>query len=310
MKTAIIGAGAMGSIYACLLAEAGHDVIAVTRNSLHREAIARSGLRVEGASGDRTIAIRTSESIPDSPVDLIILAVKAGDAESAAASLGPLITKDTVVLALQNGLGSAGKVARQVGGDRLIVGIAGGFGASMVAPGHVHHSGMQKILIGPWGGVSSASCQRIASTLQLAGFNAAVVDNILAMQWEKLICNVTFSALSALTGYTVGEIYHDAALYPVGLLAAKEAFETARTLQIPLSISDPVNHVESFAAGVMSAKPSMLADHEASRRSEIAFINGAVPTEAARAGLTAPVNQTLTALVMQRESQFETTGNR
>ncbi len=304
MKIVIIGAGAMGSIYAALLADAGNEVIAVTRNVEHRDAIRASGLRVEGASGDRTVSLSVSDEVPSTVADLVIIAVKARDAASVAAGLSPLLGEHTLILTMQNGLGSAELVARQIGSHRLMAGIAGGFGASMVQPGHIHHSGMQKILIGPFDDLSIHHCERIAGVWQQAGFRAAAVTDILSMQWEKLICNVAFSALSALTGLTVGGIVNDTGLYEIGLQAAREAFDVASALDIPLSVTDPVAHVEAFASQVMDAKPSMRADHEARRRSEIEFINGAVPREAARVHLTAPVNQTLTALVMQRESLF------
>jgi 2-dehydropantoate 2-reductase len=125
------------------------------------------------------------------------------------------------------------------------------------------------------------------------------------MQWEKLICNVAYSAPCALTGLTVGEAMDDPEIGPVSRAAAVEAWETARALGIGIDVPDPVAHVRAFGAQLPAAKPSALLDVEAGRVSEIGVINGAVPREAAKVGRTAPVNATLTALVHAREARLE-----
>src|SRR5687767_6259318 len=106
MKVAIVGCGAMGSMYAALLADAGHDVWAIDNWKEHVEAIRKDGLRLEGASGDRTVRVSaTSDPRAAGPCDLAILATKAMHVEAAAKSMQPLLKSDTVVLSIQNGLG-------------------------------------------------------------------------------------------------------------------------------------------------------------------------------------------------------------
>lgn len=304
LRIAVVGCGAMGSVYAARLAGAGHDVLVVDAWADHVAAIARDGLALSGPDGSRTAQVRAFPAPPAEPVDLVVLAVKAADVVPAASGLAPLLDDGTVVLTIQNGLGSAEQVAGVLGPDRLAVGIASGFGASLTGPGRVHHNAMKALRFGAYSGLPSVDVERVAAAWRAGGFDAAAVDDIAAMQWEKLICNVAYSAPCALTGLTVGEVMDHDEMGPISRAAATEAWETARALGIGIDVPDPVAHVRAFGAQMPAAKPSALLDIEAGRRSEIAVINGAIPREAAKVGLSAPVNATLTGLVRTREAGF------
>jgi len=143
----------------------------------------------------------------------------------------------------------------------------------------------------------------VAVVWRAAGFDAQAVHDISVMQWEKLICNVAYSALCALTGLTVGEVMDDAELGPVSRAAATEAWSVARARGIPIAVDDPVVLVREFAARMPDAKPSVLLDIQAGRTSEVDVINGAVPREAEKADVAAPVNETLTRLVKALEQR-------
>lgn len=303
MKIVVVGCGAMGSIYAALLASAGNDVAVVDTNAAHVDAINRNGLRVCGASGDRTVRLRAFLQPPPMAADLVVCAVKARFVAAAAAAMGPLLGPDTCVLTIQNGLGSDATLAAHIGADRVIVGIAQGFGASLPEPGCAHHNDMKAIRMGAFGGIAAARVRAIAALWAAAGFDAAAVDDIAAMQWEKLVCNVAYSAPCALTGMTVGEVRDHPQAGEVSRAAAREAFAVARALGIALRFDDPEAEVRAFAARMPQAKPSVLLDLEAGRPSEVDVINGAVPVQAEKVGMQAPVNATLTALVQALESR-------
>jgi 2-dehydropantoate 2-reductase len=304
MKVAIVGCGAMGSVYAGLLAGAGNEVLVVDGWQAHVDAIAAKGLRIEGASGDRVVKLRAYASAPDEKVDLVIVAAKAVQVMDAAQTAAKLVGADTVVLTIQNGLGSADVVADAVGRDRLAVGIAAAFGASMRGPGHAHHNNMNAVKLGAYAGLPATRVEEIAALWRSAGFNAEAADNVAAMQWEKLICNVAFSAPCALTGLTVGEAMDDPDIGPLGMAASLEAWQVARARKIAINVSDPQAFVRAFGERVRNARPSVLLDHDARRPSEIDVINGAVPREAAKCSMKAPVNASLTALVRQKERDF------
>ena len=97
-KVAVVGCGAMGSVYAALMVDAGHEVHAVTLWPDHAEAMATKGLRCEGASGDRTVPIHASTTTDGiGPCDLVIIATKAFDVEAAAHSCLGLLGPETIV---------------------------------------------------------------------------------------------------------------------------------------------------------------------------------------------------------------------
>src|SRR5687768_15829906 len=101
----------MGSIYATLLADAGNDVLAVDAWTEHVAAINRDGLRVQGASGDRTVRMRAFTNIPDERAELVIVAVKAAHVPVVAVALPRLLADRPIVLTIQNGVGSADLLA-------------------------------------------------------------------------------------------------------------------------------------------------------------------------------------------------------
>jgi 2-dehydropantoate 2-reductase len=169
---------------------------------------------------------------------------------------------------------------------------------------------MRAVRFGAYAALPFSAVQAIARVWADAGFDAAAVVDIAAMQWEKLICNVAYSAPCALTGMTVGQVRDDdAAMGPVSRAAATEAWTVARAAGIDIAVADPVAHVRAFGAQMPDARPSALLDHQARRVSEIDVINGAVVRTAAQVGEQAPVNATLTALVKAVERQWLRAGD-
>ena len=267
--------------------------------------MAANGLRVEGASGDRTIRLHASTTTEGiGPCHLIVIATKAFDVEAAARASLSLLGPETPVQTIQNGLGSAERVAPIVGADRLIIGVVGGFGASMRGPGHVHHNGMEMVRFGAYAGLPQPMLDAAAEIWRSAGFEVKLFDDVDRMVWEKLIMNVAFSGTSCLTGLTIGEIMDNPEAWRVARGCAQEAIAVAAARRIGLQVGDPIEHIRRLGGRIPDARPSMLLDHLAGRRSEIDVINGAVPREAAKVGLAAPVNQTVAALVKAREAGF------
>jgi 2-dehydropantoate 2-reductase len=303
MKIAIIGTGAMGSVYAGILGAGGNEVWAVDVWAEHVEAMRARGLTVEGASGSRTVRIQaTSDSAEVGVCDLVVISTKAVDVEAAAAAAMPLLGPDTVVLPIQNGLGSADRIAAILGEERVAIGVVGGFGASMVGPAHVHHNGWELVRLGERHGAATERIRRIAKTWADAGFRVQVYDDVDQLVWEKLICNVCFSGTCAILERPIGAVLDDPAAWRVASGCAQEAYEVARARGIPLSFDDPVAYVRAFGEKIPDARPSMLLDLLAGRPPEIDVINGAIPPAAHDVGLEAPVNETVTALVKAKSA--------
>jgi 2-dehydropantoate 2-reductase len=295
----------MGSVYAGLLASAGHEVWAVDTWSEHMAAIRERGLRVAGASGDRTVRLAGAVAKPDEvgqPMDLVILATKAPQVEQAADALAVLLGPDTPVISIQNGLGSPQKVADRLGPERVVIGVVGGFGASVPEPGHAHHNGMEFVRLGELAGQGvSERVRRLGEVWESGGFKVLLFDNVHQLVWEKLICNATFSGPCAITGLRVGEVIDDPEAWSVASGCATEAWQVAKAKGIPVDIDEPVSYVRNFGLKIPNAQPSMLLDHLAGRPSEVDVINGAIPPAAAEVGLSAPINATVTALIKVKE---------
>ena len=306
MKIAIIGVGAMGSVYAALLAEAGHRIWAVDPWQAHVDAINTTGLRLEGASGGRIVAeiTATTDVTQIETCDLCIIATKACHVGAAACTLAPVIGENTLVLTIQNGLGAGERIAEHMATKNVLLGVADGFGASMKGPGHAHHNAMKLIRIGEVNGGLTQRLRILEEQFQAAGLQTKAFDDITQLIWEKFLCNVTFSAPCTVFDKTVGELMADEDLWSIALGAMWEAYGIAQHRNIALSFEDPVAYVTAFGANMPQARPSMLLDHMAKKASELGAINGMVPVMGRADGLATPYNQTLVAVLKAREAKF------
>jgi len=306
VKIAIVGCGAMGSVYAGLFASAGHEVWAIDRWREHVDAMRAKGLRLEGASGDRTVKVNaTTDAGEAGTCDLVILATKAMHVAPAAQSAKALLGKDTAVLSIQNGLGGPDTAAEILGRERVMVGVVGGFGASMKAPGHAHHNGMELVRLGEFGGTGiTPRLKKIEEAWSGAGFRVQVFDDIDQLVWEKLICNCAYSGPCGIAECTTGEVMADPDLSRVSAACATEAYAVARAKGVKLGFTNPVAYVRDFGSKIPRARPSVLLDLLAKRKSEIDVINGSIPRVGTTLGIAAPVNETVTALVKAKETRL------
>jgi len=305
MKIAVMGCGAMGCVYAALLRDAGHEVWAIDTWADHVAAMQANGLRLEGASGDRTVKLHATQTAADAGIcDLVIIATKAMHVAPAATAAKALIGPETVVLSIQNGLGGPDTAAGILGRDRLLVGVVGGFGASMKAPGHAHHNGWELVRLGELSGPITPRLEQVAEVWRSGGFRVKCFDDIDQLVWEKLICNVTFSGPCAITERTIGEVMGDADLWSIASGCAKEAFAVAKAKGVHLDFENPVDYVRDFGSKIPNARPSMLLDHLAGRASEIDAINGAIPRVGETLGVATPTNDMVCALVRAKERRM------
>lgn len=306
MKIAIVGTGAMGSVYASLLGKAGHEVWAIDTWEEHIDTIAGCGLTVSGASGSFVVHnLHVGRSPRDAgSCDVWVIATKAPAVDEVAAKIAPLLAPDSVVMAFQNGLGAGERVARHIPEEHILIGIAEGFGSSIPEPGHVHHEGMRLIRIGEMHGGMTDRVRQIVQVWHEAGFNVRAFADVTLMVWEKFLCNVTLSAPCAVFDVTVGELMSDPAAWKVALGCTLEAYRLGVAQGIVFPFDDPVRYVTDFAATIPNASPSMRLDHLARRPSEIDVINGQVVALSRELGLEAPYNETLCAVLHRRESLF------
>ncbi len=306
MKVAVYGTGAMGSVYAGHFREAGHEVWAIDPWTEHVDAINASGLRLDGASGFRRIeGIRAVTNFAEvGACDLIVIATKAAGVGSAARAIAPHLTPGTMILTIQNGLGAAERISAFMPIENVLLGVADGFGASLQGPGHAHHNAMNLIHIGEIECGQSSRAEVLAGRWRSVGFNAQAFEDIQRVIWEKFLCNVTYSAACTVFDMTVGELQAHPERWAIALGAMQEANAVACAKKINLTIDDPVEYVTAFGARMPDARPSMLLDHKARRPSELDAINGQVSELGRMLGIPTPYNDTLVAVLRQREAAF------
>ena len=306
MKIAIIGTGAMGSVYAALLADAGHDIWAVDSWAEHIKEINSNGLRLEGASGDRTVRQLSATTKLDEAgaCDLYVIATKADGVGAAAQAVARNMRADSLVLTIQNGLGAGERIAKYMDTKNVLLGVAEGFGASMKGPGHAHHNAMRQIRIGEMDGGMTDRLNELEAIWRDAGFTANGFADIHQLIWEKYICNVFLSAPCTVFDCTIGELVSHDARREIALGCMREAYQAGLAGGINFSFDDADAYALKFASVMPDASPSMRLDHLAGRKSEIDAINGMVPVVSAEAGLAAPYNETLSAVVRKREEAF------
>ena len=306
MKIAIIGTGAMGSVYAGVLAEAGHEIWAIDSWVDHIEQIKLNGLTLKGASGNRTITnLSATTDADDAPAcDLYVIATKADGVGAAAKAVARNMREDSLILTIQNGLGAGERIAKFIDTKNVLLGVAEGFGASMKGPGHAHHNAMRQIRIGEMNGGATERLQTLESVWKEAGFNANSFADIHQLIWEKYICNVFLSAPCAVFDCTIGELVSNPDWRKIALGCMREAYQAGKAKGINFSFEDADDYALKFASVMPDASPSLRLDHVARRKSEIDAINGMVPVVSAEVGLSAPYNETLAAVIRQREEAF------
>lgn len=291
MKVGIMGAGAVGSYFGAKLAKCGVDVVFVGRGD-HLERMKRNGLEVKSVDGDFHVFARTARSPADAGlVDLLLFTVKAYDAPDAAHTLEPMIGAETTVLPLQNGVESEDLIAGLYGSKCVLAGLCY-VGAMISRPGEVVHSAGGRIILGETDGRVTIRTAQVENLLTEAEIPVKVSTSVMADKWRKLAWNVSFNAVSALTGQTVGRILDVAGTREIVRAAVEETVNAANALGIGLDPALPEKIIEESEI-FRNLKTSMLQDAERGKRLEYEALNGAVRRAGAKGGIPTPVNDML-----------------
>jgi 2-dehydropantoate 2-reductase len=303
VKTAVVGAGAIGSLFGGLLAEAGADVWLIDIWHEHVDAINEHGLCIEREGPARTLQVRATMNLSAvGKAELILVLVKsthtAAAAETAAALCGP----DSFVLTLQNGLGNTEILEQRLGSSQVLAGVTS-HGVTMLGPGHIRHAGVGPTVIGSWSADGHASAIEVAGFLTACGIGTSADENIRAVLWDKLFVTVGINAITALTAIKSGRLLELEATRRLVTAAVEEAVTVARAAGIDVR-DDPTGHVFGVIRATAENRSSMGQDVDHRRQTEIGAINGAVVREAEKLGLEVPVNRTLTALIETLQANF------
>jgi 2-dehydropantoate 2-reductase len=303
VKVCVVGAGAIGSLFAAHLARVG-EVAVLTRREDHARALNEQGLRVSGRH-DFTATLTATTNAGDLPdFDLGIIATKATGLEAAAVSLERRFPRATI-MTVQNGLGAEDVVRRH--GDWPLVSAVTFMSGTKHSDTHVEYILDTATWLGPYGDTSFEAVQEIGGLLVDSGLRAEVLPDLRPAQWSKLIFNATVNGVSALTGLPHDR--HFAAeddLADLGHLVRGLVDEGKRVAAAAgVDLRDDPWEMNVLATKRGSAHyPSMLEDVEALRPTEVELINGALVREAKRCGIPAPLHTALYRLVKAREASY------
>ena len=171
-KVAVVGGGAMGTVFGSALAEAGYETTIVDVQPDLVASIRESGLTVHREGSSRRIQVAaTTDPGEVGVVDLVLFLVKSYHTGEAARTAAVLADSDTVVATLQNGLGHGDALAEVFDRSRIVLGVTAESGTT-VGPGAVEHPGRAVTFVGPYDGDRLDAAEQFAAMLTHAGFDA------------------------------------------------------------------------------------------------------------------------------------------
>jgi len=305
MKIAVVGAGAMGSLFGAMLAEAGNEVWLYDVWAEHVQTINKNGLTIEREGQTRTLSIKATTA-PEQigQAQLVIIFVKSTHTASAAETARKLAGSDGAVMTLQNGMGNADILSEFLNPERVLAGTTS-HGATMLGPGSIRHAGIGATTIGAWAGTGPGRerARKLSDFLTKIGIATEAVDDVRSVLWNKLLINIGINAITALTSIKNGQILDLEITRELSRNAVEEAMKIAGEMNIKVR-KDAVDHVYAVAEATAVNRSSMGQDVDNKRQTEIGTINGFIVREAKRLGLKAPVNETLTALVETLQNHY------
>jgi 2-dehydropantoate 2-reductase len=298
MHIAILGAGAMGSLFGGLLAEAGHRVTLLDVDDAHLNAINQGGLRFSTDAGERTVtnlqALRPEAATQ--PADLLIVFTKTMHTQAALGAARAALGPQTALLSLQNGLGNAERLAQFADPARVMIGVTT-WPADKNGPGSVSSHGAGTIRMMSADGAASLMLTRTVEALNEAGLACTADADVWAAIWEKVAFNAALNSLCAVTGCTVGQLTNVADGETLALKIVGEVAAVAQAHGVAVNEAHVADNVRHALAHHRAHRPSMLQDVLAGRKTEIEAINGAVVEAARFRAIAVPHTQTLLHLV-------------
>jgi 2-dehydropantoate 2-reductase len=314
VRILIAGAGAIGGYIGARLARAGADVVLFARGA-HLRAMQQRGVRVASPDGDFEVRPAVTDSLTDvGPVDVVVLGVKAHSLTSLVSALPPLFGPETAVVSTQNGIpwwyfqGHGGELEGlrlervDPGGviaasiePRRIIGSLAYFSTDIAAPGVIHHTEGNRISFGEPDGTRSDRVRRIAEALIGAGFRCPITTRIRHEIWVKLLGNIAFNPISAITGGTLEQLarHRDVSHLARDVMTEAEAVAAKLGIELPITIDQRMAGAEKVGAH----KTSMLQDYEAGRPMEIEAVVGACVELGERLGVAMPATRAVYACV-------------
>lgn len=294
-RVAIVGAGAMGCLFAARLAQHGAAVTLIDVDRDRLAAISRDGITLLDDGGARTVSVTATLAQDATPVELLLLFTKGLHSAAAIGSVTHLAANGPIALTLQNGIGNAELLAESFGADRVLLGTAH-LPADLTAPASVVTRGFGFLELGGFTSAAQELAPTVAALLQDAGFSASVAQDIRVAVWEKVAFNAALNAPGMICEVANAGL-DNAHGRRLAFAVVDEAVEVARAAGIPIDRHRIQETVDGALREHAHHKASMFQDREAGRPTEIESINGAISREGDRLGVPTPVCDALRDLV-------------
>ena len=301
MKIAILGAGAMGSLFGGYLSQ-HNDVWLIDNDREKIDAIRTRGVTIMEPEGDRVFypnAVFDASGL--SPMDLILLFVKAMRSREALENSRLLIAGNTDLLSLQNGAGHEELMAAFVPRERVIIGTTQ-HNSSLTMPGKVHHGGGGKTFIGR-PEAESEVLEPIAEAFRQCGFDTAVSNNIKRQIWKKLFLNASASALTAILQVRLGFLVENTQAWQLVRCLIEEAVTVANAEKQDFNVDVITAEVKEALINAREGYTSIYADIRDGVPTEVDTISGSIVTKAKRLGISVPNLEFVVALIHSLEGK-------
>lgn len=304
MRITVLGGGAMGGLFSCLLSEK-NDVTVIDHKSALAEKIEKDGFYLTSPAGERkryTMKARTNSDGMEVQ-DLVILFVKSMYNIPVLTANKAIIGPDTFVMSMQNGMGHEEVLRQFVDDDHAILGTTQ-HNAAIVALGENKHNGAGPNAICNLSGRSEL-CQHIARVLSEAGFDTSVSTDVQRMIWHKLFTNASVSILTGILQVKLGYIAENSAAHSLCVLLIKEAVAVARADGFAFDEAQIIDEVTAVCTRSPNGITSIAYDLSKGNKTEVDTISGAVARKARLLGIPAPHTETVVALVHALEGKAE-----
>ena len=302
MRVCVVGAGAVGSLFAAHLAQVnGVEVWAYDVARPHVDAINRNGLRLTGEA-DLIGHVRATTDPADLPAcEFGIVATKSMFTRDAIAQAAHAFA-DGAVASVQNGVGNEEVIAEYV--TRVIRGTTFPAG-HLVEPGVVHMDTRGDTWLGPFEPrpASMDEVSRLAAAITAGGMNTKALGDARGAQWTKLIFNAATNPIGALTRLTHGRVCELPETRRLVSALVDEGKAVANALGITLD-SDPDELVDHAAKVAYEHRASMLQDVLVERATEIDALNGGIVSFGRQQGVPTPLNEAIAALIKGLEHSW------
>ncbi len=299
LRYAVLGAGAMGSVFGARLARGGYPVELLARNRDHIDAINANGL-VANLDGERlTLPLRACAVAEASPADVVIAFTKSYQLADALRELPPALS-GARILVLLNGLGNGERAAEVVGAERVVEGITMMPG-EFVAPGEVASSDAAETWFHHMDGREDELVDQVGADFNAAGITSEVTPEVRTRIWQKTCFNAAMNALCGLTLGSPGMLHRHPDGQRLAHELADEALRVAAAENVPVDANRVHALIDYACEKHTFHRPSMLQDLSREKRTEIDAINGYILGVAERHGIEAPLNRIITRLIRLRE---------